>query len=174
MCRLNLGTHPKDAMEFRHPIASDGYALHQLIADCPPLDPNSMYCNLLQCSHFNETALVAIEKGILCAFITGYIPPKAPTTLFIWQVGVHRDYRGKGLAYQIWQELFKRLAPQHLLEFIETTITDDNKASWALFQKIGREFKCPLEKSIAFDQTTHFKGSHDSEYLVRIPINYKG
>ena len=37
---------------FRQPTAEDGYPLNKLVENSPPLDPNSVYCNLLQCTHF--------------------------------------------------------------------------------------------------------------------------
>jgi hypothetical protein len=46
-------------MILREPGAADGPALHALVEQCPPLDPNSRYCNLLQITHFAGTAVVA-------------------------------------------------------------------------------------------------------------------
>ena len=75
----------QEALSFRVPTASDGAALHQLVANCPPLDPNSFYCNLLQCSHFADTAVAVEYEGKLVGFISGYIPPGKPDTLFVWR-----------------------------------------------------------------------------------------
>lgn len=66
------------AITLRTPVKDDGYRLHQLVAECPPLDPNSIYCNLLQCSHFAETGVAAEKEGDLVGFISGYIPPNSP------------------------------------------------------------------------------------------------
>lgn len=66
------------AISLRTPVKDDGYRLHQLVAECPPLDPNSIYCNLLQCSHFAETGVAAEIDGDLVGFISGYIPPNSP------------------------------------------------------------------------------------------------
>ena len=86
------------AITLRKPTKDDGYRLHQLVAECPPLDPNSIYCNLLQCSHFAETGVAAEKGGDLVGFISGYIPPQQPETVFVWQVAVHEKGRGQGLA----------------------------------------------------------------------------
>ena len=37
------------AYRFRRPAMFDGPAVHNLIARCPPLDANSVYCNVVQC-----------------------------------------------------------------------------------------------------------------------------
>ncbi|CAN0587102.1 unnamed protein product, partial [Laminaria digitata] len=31
------------AITLRTPVKDDGYRLHQLVAQCPPLDPHSIY-----------------------------------------------------------------------------------------------------------------------------------
>ncbi|MFW9674712.1 hypothetical protein V3H45_25585, partial [Vibrio parahaemolyticus] len=70
----------------RRPTDGDGYNLHQLVARCQPLDTNSVYCNLLQCSDFADTAIAAENaQGELVGFISGYRPPSRPDTLFVWQ-----------------------------------------------------------------------------------------
>jgi len=75
-----------DAFElnFRQPTAEDGYPLNQLVANSPPLDPNSVYCNLLQCTHFAETSVAVEESGQLVGFISAYIPPAKLDTVFVW------------------------------------------------------------------------------------------
>src|SRR5690554_7291512 len=68
----------------RRPRATDGYALNQLVKRCPPLDTNSVYCNLLQCSDFSATGIAAEDsQGELVGFISGYRPPSRPDTLFV-------------------------------------------------------------------------------------------
>src|SRR3546814_20531176 len=60
----------------RRPTDGDGYNLHQLVARCQPLDTNSCYGNLLQCSDFADTAIAAENaQGELVGFISGYRPP---------------------------------------------------------------------------------------------------
>src|SRR3546814_16914023 len=51
---------------FRNPVAEDAQAIHDLIAACPPLDTNSLYCNLLQCTHFAETRSEERRVGKEC------------------------------------------------------------------------------------------------------------
>ena len=96
------------AITLRTPVKDDGYRLHQLVAQCPPLDPNSIYCNLLQCSHFAETGVAAEIDGDLVGFISGYVPPQQPETVFVWQVAVHEKGRGQGLAKRMLKAIVAR------------------------------------------------------------------
>ncbi len=142
-------------------------ALHRLVRDCPPLDPNSFYCNLLQCSHFKSTSIAAIYQDVLVGSVTAYRPPEQPDTLFVWQVAVHSSMRGQGLAREMLRRLFARMAAEGI-RFIETSITSDNEASQRLFAGFATEHKAEMLCSVMFDKATHFEGVHDTEYLYRI------
>ncbi|MCL7942602.1 diaminobutyrate acetyltransferase [Marinobacter sp. ATCH36] len=155
------------AINLRTPVKDDGYRLHQLVAECPPLDPNSIYCNLLQCSHFAETGVAAEIDDDLVGFISGYIPPQQPETVFVWQVAVHEKGRGQGLAKRMLKAIVSRDACKDVTH-METTITEDNEASWALFRSFARDMGAELTYQEHFEKDTHFGGKHDSEFLLRI------
>ena len=155
------------AITLRKPVKDDGFRLNQLVAQCPPLDPNSIYCNLLQCSHFADTAVAAEKDGDLVGFISGYNPPSQPETVFVWQVAVHEKGRGQGLA----KRMLKAIVAQqisHPVSHMETTITADNDASWALFRSFARDMGAELSYEEHFTRDVHFGGEHDSEFLLRI------
>src|SRR3546814_7919148 len=94
-----------DDFRFRMPKAEDGAAISKLIAACPPLDRNSAYCNLLQCSHFADTCIVAERDGYIAGWISGYRPPSEPDRFFIWQVAVSETARGAGRSEEHTSEL---------------------------------------------------------------------
>ena len=152
---------------FDQPSKADGWAVSQLIAACPPLDTNSVYCNLLQCHHFSATSVAARCSDELVGFISGYLVPDKPDTLFIWQVAVSEKVRGTGLASKMISQILNREACRSV-RFIETTITKDNEASWALFGRIARDYGAPLSSEDLFTKNTHFSGQHDTEVLVTI------
>ncbi|MRI34979.1 diaminobutyrate acetyltransferase [Endozoicomonas sp. OPT23] len=151
----------------RKPTAEDGLSVNKLINSIPELDSNSSYCNLLQCSHFSDTSIIVEKQGEVLGFISGYIQPKDPKTLFIWQVAVSQQARGLGIASEMLKQLLNRRETAAITH-LETTITDDNKASWALFNRLANNFDAPLERSVMFDRNTHFKNEHDTELLARI------
>ncbi len=156
-----------EILQLRPPRPEDGAEVHRLVARCKPLDENSMYCNLLQCSHFAETCCCAEVNGELVGFVSAYCPPGQADTLFIWQVAVSEAARGQGLASRMIQSLLKREHCAHI-QFIEATITPSNKASWALFTRLAEAYQTELNHSPMFDRHDHFNDQHDSEECVRI------
>ncbi len=155
------------ALTLRMPRAADGFALHSLIANCPPLDGNSVYCNLLQCTHFADTSVALEAEGKLAGFISAYLVPPKRDTLFVWQVAIDPAFRAQGLATRMLDELLARPACAHVT-YLETTITDSNRASWYLFEGLARKLRAELTSSPHFDRSRHFQGGHESERLVRI------
>lgn len=154
---------------FRQPNLADGQSIHQLIANCPPLDENSSYCNFLQTGHFTKTCLVAEKGGKIAGFVSGYRKPDTPSTLFVWQVAVGPDFRGQGLAFNMLTQLLNQAHLQDISR-VETTITKDNQGSWRLFEKLDKHHGEQGKVTTFLDQKKHFKGLHDTEYLYQIPL----
>lgn len=160
-----------DRFTLRCPAPEDGMSVFNLVANCPPLDTNSVYCNLLQCSHFSDTSIAADMDGTLVGFVSGYFIPQKPNTLFVWQVAVADEARGKGLASKMILGILNRPICKDVTH-IETTITENNVASWSLFRGVAEKLATGLEVSEMFSKDKHFLGAHDTEKLVRIgPIS---
>lgn len=151
----------------RMPRASDGPGIWKLIDSTPSLDKNSLYCNLLQCSHFAPTCAIAEQDGSVVGWLSGYVPPQRGDTLFVWQVCVGRHARGQGLARRLVGEVLARSSSGHI-RYLECTITEDNAASWALFGSLARALGAGTRRSELFSRDVHFDGAHDSEIALTI------
>jgi len=156
-----------ESLRFRHPDAEDGFRLNQLVQQSPPLDQNSLYCNLLQCSHFSSTAVVAELEGELVGFVTAFIPPSDPLTLFVWQIAVADAARGIGLGKRMMNWLVATPAVSETRK-LSTTITSDNHASNRLFEALANDWGAILERNLLFSREKHFAGLHEDEFEVRI------
>jgi|TARA_R110000751_G_scaffold73801_3_gene149428 L-2,4-diaminobutyric acid acetyltransferase len=158
---------PSKNATLRKPTGTDGFALNQLVARCQPLDTNSVYCNLLQCEDFADTAIAAeTEDGDLVGFISGYRPPARPDTLFVWQVAVDSRMRGQGLALKMLLALVERTRAAGVTR-LETTISPGNDASEALFKKAFRLLGAEYTTEVLFSREKHFNGQHDDEVIYR-------
>lgn len=155
------------ALNFRQPVATDGPQVTALIADCPPLDRNSAYCNLLQCTHFAATCILAETDDGLAGWISGYRLPADPHSYFLWQVAVAPAARGRGLAQQLLDALLQQPALTGVRQLL-TTITRDNAASWATFRTFARRHDAQVQSAPLFDAVQHFAGAHPTEWQLRI------
>ena len=151
----------------RKPVGEDGSAIWELVRDCKPLDENSMYCNLIQCDHFAETCVLAEMDGDVVGWVSGYVRPDEPDTIFVWQVAVSQKARGHGLGGRMLAALLDRDACEDVTR-LQTTITKDNDASWALFTRFAKKQGGTLDSEAHFKRDDHFDGQHATEHMVTI------
>ncbi len=155
-------------LTLRQPQRSDGAALHNLIAACPPLDLNSIYAYLLLCLHHAQTSVVAEVDGELVGTITAYIPPQQPDSLFVWQVAVAPQQRGQGLGRRMLQHLLAGCMEQHQLRWMETTISPSNEASNQLFTRFARQQDAGCSTTTLFAANDFGESGHEEERLYKI------
>lgn len=155
------------AFELGLPTKTDGHAIHGLVADCPPLDLNSVYTYLLLCEHFTNTCVLATADGIPQGFVSAYIPPNKPDVLFVWQVAVHTRNRGRGLGRLMLNSLLNRT---HLgdIRYIETTVSPDNPASRRMFDGLARSLGASIQETPLFGRDLFGAQAHQDEPLLRI------
>lgn len=152
----------------RKPESTDGAAIWELVRECKPLDENSMYCNLVQAEHFGDTCVVAELDGDIVGWVSGHMIPDKDA-LFVWQVAVSPRARGMGLGIKMLEHLIGRDACAEA-SHLNTTITKDNEASWALFRSFAREVGGDLTDQAHFKRDLHFDGQHDTEHMVKIEL----
>jgi len=144
----------------------------RLTKGCPGLDLNSPYSYLLLCRHFSDTCLVAEADEALKGFVTGYLPPGRPDTIFVWQVAVAPDSRRLGLGRRLVDALLDR-ALRAGVPFLEATVTPSNEASRRLFRAVARDRGADYQESKFFDPE-HFPDDgtdpdpHEPELLIRL------
>ncbi|QBX34838.1 diaminobutyrate acetyltransferase [Paracoccus liaowanqingii] len=152
----------------RKPDPTDGAAVWELVRDCKPLDENSMYCNLVQAEHFRDTCVVADLDGDVVGWISGHMIPNEDA-LFVWQVAVSPRARGLGLGRKMLTHLVERDECTDATR-LNTTITRDNDASWALFRSLARALGGELSDDPHFTRHEHFDGRHATEHMVTITL----
>lgn len=161
----------KSEFHFRKPSKDDGAAVWELVKKTGVLDLNSSYSYLMWCEIFSETSIVAEREGETVGFISGFIHPDTPNTLFIWQVAVNESERGKGLATKMLFQLLNRESANDV-EYVEATVSPSNIPSQHLFMGLAKKLdtECVMSKyflSIDFPRT-----GHEDEVLYKIgPIN---
>lgn len=141
--------------------------MHALVAACPPLDLNSLYLYLLLTEHFAGTCVLAEDARGLRGMVSAYQPPERAGVLFVWQVAVHPDARGRSLGLQMLQALLGRVAVCDV-RWIETTVSPGNRASRRLFTRLADSLGTSAEESTLFDAALLGTDGHEAEPLLRI------
>ncbi|SDG65805.1 L-2,4-diaminobutyric acid acetyltransferase [Lentzea fradiae] len=159
-------TGPSATLIIDRPEPGDGTAMWRIARDSRVLDLNSSYAYLLWARDFAGTSVVARSGDDVVGFVSGYLRPDAPGTLFVWQVAVDASHRGKGVALTMLRELVDR-AHARGARLLETTITSDNEPSIRLFTSLAREAGVALERGPLFTGEL-FPDAHEAEDLYRL------
>ncbi|GAA4475745.1 diaminobutyrate acetyltransferase [Rhodococcus olei] len=154
---------PTPVASVRRPEVADAARMWEIARDTRVLDLNSSYSYLLWCRDFRDTSVVAEVDGRVGGFVTGFVRPKDPRTVFVWQVAVDDALRGRGIAATMLGRLLDHLAHQGVTR-METTITPDNTASIALFTALARDRYTSITKRELFT-ASNFPDIHESEEL---------
>ena len=150
------------------PAIGDASEVANLVRSCPPLDHNSTYAYLLLCHHFRDTCVIARGGDRIVGFVSAYRIPTPPSDrIFVWQVAVHPDWRGRGLAKSMLEELLVRPHCRDV-RWLETTIGPSNRASESLFRGLARRCRTKIATTALFDRA-HFRDDvHEDEVLYRV------
>lgn len=158
-----------DDISLTAPNIDDGAAVYQLVKRSPPLDLNSRYSYLLLCDHFSETCILARHGSQVAGFISAYRHPRKPDTLFVWQVAVAEEMRGRGLAGLMLERI---LLKTPWASWIETTVTPSNRASISFFQAFADARGAGCHRQPYMTEDLFDTDAHEEEMLLRIgPLN---
>ncbi|MGO4887983.1 diaminobutyrate acetyltransferase [Anaerobacillus sp. MEB173] len=154
---------------FVEPDVDDGAAMWELVKDSGVLDLNSSYSYLMMCEFFSKTCLaVKNSKNELVGFVTAFHPPKKKDVIFVWQIGVAKSERGKGLGSKILNALLN-LPTCKDVKYLEATISPSNIASQSLFRGIARKKNTNCVVLECFpEEVFPTEGNHEPEMTYRI------
>lgn len=165
-----LAKGTKTVLAFRRPTYADGAAMWELTKGTGVLDLNSSYAYLMMAKWYADTCVVAEEIGPegtrLAGFVIGFVPPRQPDTIFVWQVGVDGSQQGKGLGKKLLRH-FVDGAPADV-RYLEATVTPSNAPSENLFRGFGRVTGADVEVRDCFPAHAFPGEGHEPERLFRI------
>lgn len=131
------------------------------------VDSNSPYSYLMMVEYLADTCAVAVtDDADIAGFVTGFRLPADPSTLFIWQIAVAPDHRGRGLGARLLDGVAQRPAVPRL-RHLEASVTPGNRASQALFRAFAASRDAECEEELLFE-SADFPGDHDPEVRFRI------
>jgi L-2,4-diaminobutyric acid acetyltransferase len=165
--KTRLSDPPPMTPLVRPPTIKDAAAVWRLVRDSGVLDLNSPYSYLILCQHFVDTCLVAEIAGEIVGFVTAYRPPVASNVIFVWQIGVARSMRGRGIGLAILEELVKKEATNGV-SFLEATVTPSNAPSQALFRALAQRLRTQCVETPCFPTHLFPDETHEAEDLYRI------
>jgi diaminobutyrate acetyltransferase len=157
-------------LAFRRPTYADGKAMWELTRDTGVLDLNSSYAYLMMAKWYADSCVVAEEIGRagrrMVGFVIGFVPPRQPDTIFVWQVGVCATQRGRGMGKKLLRH-FVDGAPREV-RYLEATVTPSNRPSEQLFRSFAQASGTQVRVEECFPAHAFPGEGHEPERLFRI------
>ncbi len=152
-------------MEVRDLREGDASQILNLVEVCGPyVAPYNVYAYWILENYYHSTCKVVEENNRIIGFVSG-MPSIDKGSIFIWQICVRKDYRGKGVATLLLDSLF-HTAKENKFEKVELSISESNYASQNLFK--GYSQKNNL--SIVEKNKCTFGNVIEIVYEVKLPL----
>jgi len=148
----------------RAPGPRDGAALYRLVRDVGQLEPNTGYAYVLMADQFGDTCALAEQRRRVVGGVIGFRPPRRPSALFVWQIGVDRHRRGLGIAQRMLDDIFRRNPD---LSELLTTVAPSNAASERMFRRFAERHGGRVEQLGGYPADL-FPEPHEAERLLCI------
>jgi L-2,4-diaminobutyric acid acetyltransferase len=92
--------------------------------------------NLVAWHHARTSAVVTTPDGTYVGTVVGYRVPATPAVWFVWQIGVHPEHRGRGLAVRMLEHVARRLRADGVTA-LQATVCPSNRASLRTFEALA-------------------------------------
>ncbi|HLS65856.1 MAG TPA: diaminobutyrate acetyltransferase [Pseudogracilibacillus sp.] len=164
-----IKTKEEELFTLRQPTEKDGSDMFRIVKESNVLDVNSSYSYLMWGKFFRSTSIIAeCESERVVGFVSGFLLPERNDTLFVWQVGVEKEQRGKGLATKLIIELLRNVRQKEDVHYLEATVTPSNIPSSKLFKGIAKKLATDCIITECFPEDLFPDDAHESELSYRI------
>ncbi|MFE3981993.1 GNAT family N-acetyltransferase [Priestia sp. YIM B13546] len=119
---------------------SDYYVISPLINDWWNGRQMSDLLPKLFFDHFKNTSFIVEEEGEIIGFLIGFLSQSYSNEAYIHFVGIHPEYRGKGIGRQLYNQFFDviKRSGRNIVRCVTSPV---NKASIAYHTKMGFEIE---------------------------------
>ncbi len=154
---------------FRKPRSSDACGIYNLVRESKILYVNSEYLYALIGLHHAKTSSIIENNGKIIGFTSSYLTGTKFDILFIWQIAIDQNYRKKGLALRMLQEILSRKYSKKI-KYLHLTISPSNTSSFKLFEALAKSLNYKIRKKRLFDKHLFSQGHEEEELYVIGPI----
>ncbi|WP_067929327.1 GNAT family N-acetyltransferase [Alicyclobacillus shizuokensis] len=107
--------------------------------------------------HFQDTSFVVEENGRIIAFLVGFVSQSQPEQAYIHFVGVHPEFRQRGLACQLYDRFFAVVRERGCRE-VRCITSPANQSSIAFHTAMGFEIEPGDAEVDGVQVTTDYDG----------------
>lgn len=92
--------------------------------------------------HFRDTSFIAERRGRRVGFLCGFLSQTYPDEAYIHAVGVHPDFRRRGIGGSLYETFFNAVRP-HRRTVVRSLTSPENNLSIAFHTAMGFDVQYP-------------------------------
>ncbi len=148
-------------MNFRQAEEKDTQLIVNLLNDCRPyVLPHHDYLYWILSNYYQSSCFVCEKSDRLIGFVSG-LPSVDQSSVFIWQICVHPDYRRQDVANTLLRMLHEA-SEKNGFHHLQLSITRENSTSLRMFKKFSAENSLTIE----FLRQVNLSGTIENIYKI--------
>ena len=111
---------------------------------------------------FGSYALITEEQGVMVGFLLGFITDRDPRVAYIHLIGIHPQFRRRGVARALYEEFARRAEAQGAVQLKAITT-------------VGNQGSVEFHKALGFEtqEVEEYAGPGRARYVFTRPLNQK-
>lgn len=123
-------------MTITTPSNDDFIEIQKLIGELKGLVQHPVHFYKIMIHYFGNSFFIIKKDDKIIGFVWGFVSQTNKDILFLWQIGVIKEFRGKNIAQKL-VERFIEYAKDNNCKKVHATVETGNIASWKMFEKMG-------------------------------------
>ncbi|HOI76464.1 MAG TPA: GNAT family N-acetyltransferase [Methanofastidiosum sp.] len=156
-------------MIIRNCTVEDVDRVRRFVDACKPLELHTSFTYWAIFNYFSNLCFLMIEDEKLIGFISGIRSSLDKDAVYLWQIGVSKEYRGKKYASRLIDHLIKGAIFLDCNR-IQVSISPENESSYNTFLKYTKEHSYNFTKigEVKYHDTLTGKNEYEIIYQIEI------
>jgi GNAT superfamily N-acetyltransferase len=120
-------------------------------------------------NHFYDTSFVIESRNMMIGFLIGFLSPSIKNEAYVHFMGIHPDFRKKGLGKTVYERFFE-ICREQKRTIVRACTSPVNTGSIAFHRKIGFQIEPGDDEIDGIPVTRNYNRPDDHKVLFKRPI----
>ena len=120
-------------------------------------------------NHFYDTSFVIESRNMMIGFLIGFLSPSIKNEAYVHFMGIHPDFRKKGLGKTVYERFFE-ICREQKRTIVRACTSPVNTGSIAFHRKIGFQIEPGDDEIDEIPVTRNYNRPDDHKVLFKRPI----
>ena len=143
--------------------------IRRFVRECEPLELHTPFTYWTLFNYFSNLCFLIAEDDMVIGFVSGIRSSLDQNVVYLWQIGVSKNSRGKNYA-SVLIDAFTKAVRAIECNKIQVSISPENKTSYNVFLKYVKEHSYSISKISEIKYHDQLSDKKEFEILYEIEI----